>query len=74
MDFQMPVTNGLEAAREITLLFPNTAVLMLRMYESPQLLKFAQASGTKDVISKSDAVADLLLAAMNRVCARPAKS
>jgi DNA-binding NarL/FixJ family response regulator len=67
LDFQMPVMNGLEAAREISRVAPRTAMLMLTLYNCEQLLKDAQAAGIKHVLSKSDRVADQLLASLRIV-------
>ena len=64
LDFQMPVMNGIEAARQIALLAPNTAVVMLTMHNVEELSKQARAAGIKDVLSKSDVV-DHLLASLN---------
>jgi DNA-binding NarL/FixJ family response regulator len=64
LDFQMPVMNGLEAARQISRVAPKTVMLMFTLYNCEQLLKDAQAAGIKDVLSKSDRVADHLLASM----------
>ena len=69
LDFQMPVMNGLEAARQITHLAPDTALLMLTMHTGEQLMKDARAAGIKDVISKSEAVAEHLLGSLRRACA-----
>ena len=54
LDLQMPVMNGLGAARQITQLDPNMAMVMLTMHNCAQLLRDAQAAGIKDVVSKSD--------------------
>jgi two-component system response regulator NreC len=43
LDFQMPVMGGLEAAGQINLIAPNTAMLMFTMHNSEQLLKIAPA-------------------------------
>ena len=67
LDFQMPVMDGLEAARQIALLAPNTAMLMLTMHKFEQLSKEAHAAGIKDVLSKSDGVADHLIALLRNV-------
>lgn len=67
LDFQMPVMDGLEAARQIALLAPNTAMLMLTMHKFEQLSKEAHAAGIKDVLSKSDGVADYLIASLRNV-------
>jgi DNA-binding NarL/FixJ family response regulator len=61
LDFQMPIMNGLEAAREIAQVTPNTAMVMLTMHNSDQLWKDAQAAGIKEVLSKSDGVRDHLI-------------
>jgi two-component system response regulator NreC len=67
LDCQMPVMNGLEAARQIALLAPNTAMLMLTMHNFEQLSKEAHAAGVKDVLSKSDGVADHLIASLRNI-------
>ena len=64
LDLQMPVMNGLEAAREIHVMAPKTAMVMFTMHSSPQLLREARAAGIKDVISKTDMLADGLLPAL----------
>ena len=43
---------------------PKTAILMFTLHESEQLLNNARAVGIKDVLSKSDSVADRLLASL----------
>ena len=63
----MPVMDGLEAARQIALLAPNTAMLMLTMHKFEQLSKEAHSAGIKDVPSKSDGVADYLIASLRNV-------
>ncbi len=71
LDMQMPVMNGLEAARQISLLFPATAMVMVTMHSSEQLRKDALAVGIRDVVSKYDAIAQDLLASLDRVGVRP---
>lgn len=65
LDLQMPVMNGLEAARRIRALAPQTAMLMFTIHNSPQLVKEAHAAGIKDVISKTEHLAERLLPALN---------
>ena len=67
LDFSMPGMNGLEAARQITRIAPHTAMLMLTLYNYEQLADDAHAAGIKDVLSKSDEVADHLLASLQNV-------
>jgi DNA-binding NarL/FixJ family response regulator len=74
LDLQMPVMDGLEAARQITLFAPGTAMVMFTMHTSAQLLRDAQAAGIKDVIPKSDGLAEDLLASLRKVCAVAEKS
>jgi two-component system, NarL family, response regulator YdfI len=64
LDFQMPVMNGLEAARYIARLAPETAMVMLTMHNSEQLSRDAHAAGIKDVVSKSGSVANDLMASV----------
>jgi DNA-binding NarL/FixJ family response regulator len=65
---QMPIMGGLEAARQISQLAPNTAMLMFTMYSSEQLLENAHAAGIKDVVSKSNGGTEHLLASLRTVC------
>ena len=67
LDLQMPVMDGLEAARQITRIAPNTVLLMFTMHKSPQLVDAAKAAGIKDVVSKSDSVTEHLLASLRQV-------
>jgi two-component system response regulator NreC len=68
LDFQMPVMNGLDAARQITTIAPETPIVMFTMHSSDQLLRDAKAAGIKEVFSKSDGVADHLLASLSDAC------
>jgi NarL family two-component system response regulator YdfI len=45
LDLQMPVMDGLEAARKISHIAPDTAMVMFTMHPSRELLKVAQAVG-----------------------------
>jgi DNA-binding NarL/FixJ family response regulator len=60
LDLQMPVLNGLEAARQITRIAPGTAMLMFTMHCFQTLLEEAKAAGIRQVFSKSDGPADLV--------------
>jgi len=60
-DLQMPVRNGLDRARHIKLIAPDTAMVMFTMHTSEQLSKDAQAAGIGDIISKSEGIAEHLL-------------
>jgi DNA-binding NarL/FixJ family response regulator len=69
LDLQMPVMDGLEAARRISNIAPDTAMVMFTMHPSRELLKAAQAVGVRDVVSKTDQLSDQLLLAMRQICA-----
>ena len=69
LDFQMPLMNGLDAAREIARLAPKTTVLLFTMHESEQLVQAARAVGVRKVISKSASLADHLLACLHSMTA-----
>ena len=69
LDLQMPIMNGLDAARQITRIAPTAIMLMLTLYDSGQLAQEAHAAGIKDVLPKSGRVAELLIAALANVCA-----
>jgi DNA-binding NarL/FixJ family response regulator len=71
LDLSMPVMNGLEAARHIAISAPNTALLMYTMQDSGQLLKEAEDAGINEVITKSAAGIDRLLASMRALLYHP---
>jgi DNA-binding NarL/FixJ family response regulator len=71
LDLQMPVMNGLDAARQISILFPGTVMVMVTMHCSEQLRKDAEAVGIRDVVSKYDEIAEHLLTSLDHIPARP---
>jgi len=70
LDLQMPVMNGLEAARQISKLTPGTVMSMYTMHLSEQLLKDAQAAGIQGVFSKTDGGPNRLLAWLSSASVR----
>jgi two-component system, NarL family, invasion response regulator UvrY len=60
LDLSMPVMNGLEAARKITSIAPQTAMVLFTMHAGQHLVKEAYRAGIKDVVSKLDGPAKLL--------------
>jgi DNA-binding NarL/FixJ family response regulator len=72
LDLQMPVMNGLEAAREINAVAPETAMVMFTLHDSDQLAQVAHAAGIRDVLSKCDRVSEHLLESLEE--ARPEKT
>jgi CheY-like chemotaxis protein len=69
LDLQMPVMNGLEAARQIRQVAPNTSMVMFTVHNSEQLLREARANGVRDVVSKCDLLGEHLLTALREACA-----
>jgi DNA-binding NarL/FixJ family response regulator len=57
----------LEAARQIAVLAPRTIMLMLTMHYCEQLVRDASVAGIRDVLSKSDAIPNHLLASLKRL-------
>lgn len=68
LDLQMPVMNGLEAARRMRAQSPKTAMVMFTMHSSPELLRQAHAAGIRDVVSKTDQLVEHLLPALKLAC------
>jgi DNA-binding NarL/FixJ family response regulator len=54
LDFQMPVMDGLEAARQITGRSPGTPILMVTMHASSHLVQEARKVGIGGVCGKAD--------------------
>lgn len=54
LDFQMPEMNGLEAARIISQLSPETPILMVTLYLSKQLSDEARKVGIRGTCAKAD--------------------
>ena len=62
LDISMPELNGVEAARRILKLSPNTEVLILSMHYSDQLIREILEAGVRGYIVKSDSYRDLVIA------------
>ena len=67
LDLQMPVMNGLDAARRIAQIAPQLPMLMFTMYSSEYLVTEARAAGIKDVFSKSSGIPDGLITAIQEI-------
>ena len=52
LDYAMPMMNGLEAARALSALAPECAILMYTMFAGPQLAELASSAGVRAVLSK----------------------
>jgi DNA-binding NarL/FixJ family response regulator len=62
LDISMPLLNGLEAARQIMKVRPQTKVLILTMHESDSLIREVLDTGARGYILKTDAGRDLVSA------------
>jgi PAS domain S-box-containing protein len=60
MDFEMPVLNGLAAAREILRNCPRTKILIFTVHDSDQMVKDIYAAGVHACLSKDKGGRDLL--------------
>ncbi len=69
LDWQMPVMNGLEAAREISRIAPLATLLMITLHDNVLLTQDAHAAGIKEVLSKTDGVSEHLIASLRDVAA-----
>lgn len=69
LDFQMPVMNGLEAARQITRIAPETVMVMFTMHQSAHLVDAAKAAGITEVIPKDGNITEHLLAILQGISA-----
>ncbi|HEY2456122.1 MAG TPA: response regulator transcription factor [Candidatus Acidoferrum sp.] len=71
LDLAMPVMNGLEAARYITVIAPQARLVLFTMHASNQLLKEAKALGFCDVLSKAEGGTERLLACLTALLSPP---
>jgi len=67
LDWQMPVMNGLDAARIIARMAPETILLMLTLHDTGVLRQQATDAGVREVLSKSDKVSEHLVASLRNV-------
>jgi DNA-binding NarL/FixJ family response regulator len=71
MDLSMPQLGGLEATREILAEAPRTAVLILSVSESEELVRQVVGSGARGFVLKSDTGVDLVDAVNELAQGRP---
>jgi DNA-binding NarL/FixJ family response regulator len=62
LDITMPELNGVEAARRILKVSPNTEILVLSVHYSDQLIRDILDAGVRGYIVKSDSDRDLVIA------------
>ena len=71
LDISMPELNGVEAARNIRKVSPNTEILILSVHYSDQLIREILEAGVRGYIMKSDSDRDLILALEKLANRRP---
>jgi DNA-binding NarL/FixJ family response regulator len=54
LDFLMPGLNGIEAAKEISGMHPDTPILMWTMYLTTELCETARRAGVRGILAKGD--------------------
>jgi DNA-binding NarL/FixJ family response regulator len=62
MDIQMPVMDGIEATRRLTVLLPDVAVLMLTMFEDDESVLAAMRAGARGYLLKGAEQEDMVAA------------
>jgi DNA-binding NarL/FixJ family response regulator len=60
LDYSMPVMNGLEAARLLTKILPQTQIIMFTMFANEVFAKEALAAGVTAVFSRDQAGTHLI--------------
>jgi DNA-binding NarL/FixJ family response regulator len=62
LDFRMPISNGIQAACEISSNMPATPIVLYTLYKSIELEAAAKLAGVRRVVAKEDGVHTLLAA------------
>ncbi len=62
LDFSMPLLNGIEAARQIRKRAPQSATILLTMFEEDDYVLGALAAGVRGYVLKAQAAVDLVTA------------
>jgi DNA-binding NarL/FixJ family response regulator len=66
LDLAMPVMNGLDAAREIRKIAPNTRIVLYTMHANHQLAREAESAAIDSIVPKSGEGCRELLALMQK--------
>jgi DNA-binding NarL/FixJ family response regulator len=67
LDFEMPIMNGLELAKRISVDYPRTPILMVTMHDTRSVHVSARSAGVRRVISKSEHFPQTLLSSLAEV-------
>jgi DNA-binding NarL/FixJ family response regulator len=73
MDIKLPGMNGLLAAKQIKLMFPDTKIVMLTVYDIPSFKSEAAAIGANAFISKNNIYKELV-PAIQKLITDPVKN
>jgi DNA-binding NarL/FixJ family response regulator len=65
LDLAMTIMNGLDAARHIAGFAPGVAILLFTMHGSPELSKYGELIGIKQVLSKSSGGIEQLMSTVS---------
>src|SRR5215469_11956550 len=68
LDLSMPVMNGIEAARRLKSMMPQTHLLMLTSFALPDVEEAARSVGIEAFVAKTDGT-DSLLESLHRIAA-----
>lgn len=68
LDLSMPVMNGIEAARQLKRLIPQTHLLMFTSFATPTLEEAARDAGIEEFVPKNEG-SILLLQSLRRIAA-----
>ena len=71
LDISMPDLNGLDAAKRIRKILPDSEVLILSIHYSEQLIRETVKAGVRGYIVKSDSDRDLVIAVENLAIHKP---
>ena len=71
LDFSMPVKNGLDAARTIAIVCPNSEMVLFTAHASKELTMEAKRVGIRAVVSKDGSGLDQLVTALRQVSHNP---
>lgn len=63
LDLSMPVMTGLEAAALLKQILPDTRIILFTQHEGREVKQLAQTARVDAVVSKSEAVSDLVVKA-----------
>jgi len=62
LDIQLPILDGIEAARQIAQAAPHSAILLMSNESDPEMIRAAFSAGGKGFVLKRDIVDDLFAA------------